>query len=234
MVSCSSRTTLATASRFVKSTDQSASEVAEADAHDAPLGLFGGTFDPPHAGHVAAAQAALGQLGLRRLVVMVAGDPWQKSTCRAVTAATHRLAMTKLAFSDVASVEVSELEVRRAGPTYTIDTVRELRDKSPSPAERPSFYLIVGARAARAIDTWHRASQLASLVTLAVVQPDRCAPKVPPRWKAVAVPMKPVDVSSSRLRAELVSGNRSDELLGLIGEKTLAYIDAHGLYGPNC
>ncbi len=233
MVSCGSRSTIATAQSLVNP-KREFSPVPPSGA----LGVFGGTFDPPHAGHVAAARAALSELGLARLLVTVAGDPWQKSSCRAVTAGAHRLAMAKLAFSDVDEVEVSDAELRRAGPTYTVDTVRELIDcstASGSPAasqpdgpER-AIYLVIGSHAASGVHTWHRAAELAEMVTLAVVQPAPTAPQVPAGWRAVAVPMPPVDVSSSRLRAELAAGRRA-EVRDLVPDETLAYVDAHGLY----
>lgn len=209
-----------------------------------PLGIFGGTFDPPHAGHIAAARAALRELGVGRLLVTVAGDPWQKSATRSVTAAEHRLAMTRAAFGDVVGVEVSDCEVRRGGPTYTIDTVRDLvgaahdaaSDAHPSTVYLGALYLVVGSHAAREVDTWHRATELADLVTLAVIHSAGDPPRVPSGWRAVGVPMVPVDVSSSRLRDALAGRHRGAPaadlpgLLRMLDNETLAYIDAHGLY----
>jgi len=90
------------------------------------IGLFGGTFDPPHLGHLAALRAAAATNRYDEIVVTVAGDPYQKSDTRTIRDAEERLALARAAFAEVPLVTVSDLEVRRTGPSYTIDTVREL------------------------------------------------------------------------------------------------------------
>ena len=93
------------------------------------VGLFGGSFDPPHVAHVALAEAALGQLGLDELRILPTGQAWHKS--RALTAAEHRLAMARLAFGHLPGAVVDDRELLRAGATYTIDTLRELAAEQP-------------------------------------------------------------------------------------------------------
>ncbi len=87
------------------------------------IGIFGGTFDPPHTGHAAAARAVLEQLDLDRLWLMVANDPWQKSPTRTITPAADRLAMTTAMAESIPGAAVSGLEIDRGGATYSIDTV---------------------------------------------------------------------------------------------------------------
>ena len=91
--------------------------------------MFGGAFDPPHLANHALAQAALAQFQLNQLLVMPTGQAWHKS--RDLTAPKHRLAMARLAFADVPQVQVDARETQRTGPTYTFDTLTELRHEHP-------------------------------------------------------------------------------------------------------
>src|SRR6202453_2602928 len=90
------------------------------------IGIFGGTFDPIHVGHLVAAVNARHDLGLDRVVLMVANVPWQKAGTRKVTPAEDRFEMVKAAVGGVAGVEASALEIERGGPSYTADTVSQL------------------------------------------------------------------------------------------------------------
>lgn len=193
------------------------------------LGIFGGTFDPPHVGHVAAAIGARDQLAIDLLHVVVAHDPWQKSARRSVTASHHRLAMARLAFGDIAGIEVSDIELTRGGPSYTIDTVTEL--------ERPGteVVLVMGPATAADLPTWHRAGELAQLVTIAVIQPTG-APRVHlDGWRATTVFMAPVDASATRVR-ELLEGTggpgTAASFDGLVPAAVMGYIADHKLYSP--
>ncbi|HEY5010669.1 MAG TPA: adenylyltransferase/cytidyltransferase family protein, partial [Acidimicrobiales bacterium] len=113
------------------------------------IGLFGGTFDPPHFGHVAALEAAAASGRFDLIEVTVAGDPYHKRLVGDVDSANVRLAMARAAFSDLDLVEVSDREIRRDGPSYTIDTVRELL------RECDAVDLIVGADLAEQLNSWH-------------------------------------------------------------------------------
>lgn len=156
-------------------------------------GLFGGTFDPPHLGHVAALEAAWATGWYGRIEVTVAGDPYEKSD-RTVTSAEARFAMAHAAFDGLRGVTVSDREIRRRGPTYTIDTVRELA------AGGETVELILGADAAVAIDRWRESDELATRASLAVVPRTGVTVSLGPRWRVRSVPMAEVDLSSTWLR----------------------------------
>lgn len=164
-------------------------------------GLFGGTFDPPHLGHVAAARAAIEALGLDELVVTVARDP-QRKGAPPLAAPELRDAMTRAAFEGVDRVVVSDLELRRAGPTYTIDTVESLLADRPGDA----LTLVLGADAAVALGSWHRADELARLVDVAIVPRPGTPLDAPEGFSVRIVPMAPVDLSSTTVRAALAAG----------------------------
>jgi nicotinate-nucleotide adenylyltransferase len=129
------------------------------------VGVLGGTFDPVHIAHLVAALGSRHALGLHRVLLVVAGDPWQKRST-VVASASDRLAMARAAIDGLDGLEVSDIEVERAGPTYTIDTLREL-----ATAERDLF-LIVGADVAARLDTWHEADAVRAAATLVVVSRD--------------------------------------------------------------
>ena len=138
------------------------------------LGILGGTFDPVHVAHLAAAAAARDQLDLARVLVVVAGDPWQKRG-RVGAPAEARFEMVAAAIDGVDRLEASRLEIDRPGPTYTIDTVEGLAQ-----APDRELFLIVGSDVAASLDTWHRADALRAAVTLAIVDREDVAPSIPP------------------------------------------------------
>lgn len=193
------------------------------------VGVFGGTFDPPHVAHVAVAAWTRWALGLDRVLFVVAGDPWQKTAVGAVTPATDRLALAAAACDGVEGVEVSDVEVRRGGPSYTVDTLVDLsRD-----ADR--LVLVLGADAVATLPTWHRHDELPALAELAVAgRPDLAAGAVEGAFDPVAagfvvhtVSMPRLDVSSTALRERLRSGAPVD---GLVPPAVLACAAARGLY----
>ncbi len=156
------------------------------------LGLFGGTFDPPHLGHVAALRAAARSGRFDRLVVTVAGDPYLKGPD--VLAADVRLAMAHAAFDELDLVEVSDLELRRSGPSYTVDTVRELLE------DAEAVDLIVGADLATQLDSWHGGEELRALVEVGIVPRPGSTIDALPHWRSYLIPMEPVDLSSTYVR----------------------------------
>jgi nicotinate-nucleotide adenylyltransferase len=158
------------------------------------IGLFGGTFDPPHFGHVAALRAAAASGRYDLIEVTVAGDPYQKRLEGNVRDATVRLAMATAAFGDLNLVEVSDREIRRDGPSFTIDTVRELLD------DCDAVDLIVGADLSRQLDRWQKADELRTLVRVGVVPRPGAASIAPDGWECYEIPMDPVDLSSSFIR----------------------------------
>jgi nicotinate-nucleotide adenylyltransferase len=187
-------------------------------------GLFGGTFDPPHAGHVAAVRATLASEHLDELVVAVAADPWQKRDAP-IAPGWARLEMARAAFEGIDAVTVSDLELRRGGPTYTIDTVEALLAATPG----DELVVVLGADAAAQLGTWHRAGDLAALVEIAVVPRPGSEPAVPEEFSAHEVPMGPVDLSSTAIRAALLRG---DDPHGLLPGAVVRLVLAHRLYSP--
>jgi nicotinate-nucleotide adenylyltransferase len=184
------------------------------------IGLFGGTFDPPHVGHVAALCAVSEALSLDRLLLVVANDPWQKSSNRAVTPAEDRFAMAQALAEGLPGVEASRMEIDRGGPSYTVATVEALRAEAAAAGRpAPQIYLVIGADLLADLGTWERADDLRGMVTLAVVSrpptttgtaPPRAAP---PGWRVEWVDGPLVDVSSSAVRDVLERGGPVDDLV---------------------
>ena len=183
-------------------------------------GLFGGTFDPPHFGHLTLVNAAIEQLDVPEILFVPAGDPWQKANTD-VTDARMRLAMTQLAAAEDARFAVSDVEVFRAGPSYTIDTVEELAQPCT---------LILGSDAAAAIPTWHRGDQLLTMVDIAVVERGNVGVadvEAALGISVTALDMPPVGISSTEIR-DAVRRGRSPRFL--VPDAVADYILANGLY----
>jgi nicotinate-nucleotide adenylyltransferase len=158
------------------------------------IGLFGGTFDPPHFGHVAALEAAAATGRFDLLEVTVAGDPYVKSAESMVRSADVRLAMARAAFDELPLVRVSDREIQRTGPSYTVDTVRELLK------EADEVDLIVGADLAEQLNGWHGVEELRTLVRVGIVPRPGASTVVPDGWDGYEIAMDPVDLSSSFIR----------------------------------
>ena len=126
------------------------------------IGLYGGAFDPPHTGHHALAACAIRQLQLDVLHVLPTGDAWHKT--RALSDATHRMAMAALNFADLPEVLIDDRELLRRGPSYTVDSLRELADQYPG----AGLFLLMGADQAACFDSWKDWQQIAQLAQLAV------------------------------------------------------------------
>jgi nicotinate-nucleotide adenylyltransferase len=186
------------------------------------LGLLGGTFDPPHLGHLAAARTVLTQLGLDHVDLLVANDPWQKTDERTVTSAGLRLQMAEALVAGEAGLGVDDREIRRGGPTYTADTLEELRRQQPE----TELFLIVGSDTAERITTWHRPEVVRSLSTLVIV--NRGEQKAPQHLDGdVHVFMEPVEASSTSIRERIA---RSEPIDHLTVDGVLNIIQANGLY----
>lgn len=158
------------------------------------LGLFGGTFDPPHNGHVAALSAAARTGRFDVIEVTVAGDPYRKSAVSQIHPAALRLAMAQAAFDHLDLVRVSDREISRPGPSYTIDTVRELLE------EVDRVDVLIGADLAPQLPTWYQADQLAQLVAVGIIPRPGTPLMVPEGWNCYEIAMTPVDLSSTFLR----------------------------------
>ncbi len=190
------------------------------------VGLFGGTFDPPHLGHLVTAVNVRYVLKLDLVVLMVANDPWQKHGTREVASALDRLAMVQAAIAGVDGLIAGDDEITRGGPSYTADTVAALRERYLG----AELFTIVGDDAAAKFGSWQRANEIAKLSTLVVV--DRPgSPLMPPSefdWHRVEVPR--LEVSSSDLRARFIDGR---PLEYLVSDAVLQVIAARNLYGSN-
>ncbi len=189
------------------------------------LGVFGGTFDPPHVGHLVVAVNVRHALALDRLLLVVAGEPWQKTGTRDLTPAADRLAMVRAAVGEVPGLEASDLEVRRRGPSYSADTLEQLAAEHPG----AELFLVLGSDAAAGLPTWERLEAVRRLATIVVVERPGAteAPPLPGfRWERVEAPR--LEVSSTDLRARVVEGRPLDYLLT---DATLDCIRARGVYG---
>lgn len=171
------------------------------------LGLFGGTFDPPHLGHVAALVAAWRTGDFDRLLVTVAGDPYRKSAERPIAPAEERWAMATAAFGDLDGVVISDVEIRREGPSYSIDTVRELLN------DGWMVELLVGADAAVSLDSWHEAHDLSRLVSVGIFPRDDTPVVLSDDWRVRFIDMEPVDLSSTWIRERQWSDDDVAKLL---------------------
>ena len=188
------------------------------------IGVFGGTFDPPHVGHLVTAVNVRHSLQLDRVLLVVANVPWQKEGSRSITPAQDRLAMVEAAVADVPGLEAGRLEIDLGGPSFTADTLRALAEREPS----AELFTIVGDDAAAGLATWERHGEVIARSRLVVVdrpgEPVRLADDVP--WIHVEVPR--LEVSSTDLRARFVDGRPLDYL---VTDPVLQVIADRGLYG---
>ena len=189
------------------------------------VGILGGTFDPPHFGHLAAAQCVRTQLGLDEVILMVANDPWQKSGDRDVTPAAIRLEMVRALVDDIDGLSVSDQEIVRGGKTYTVDTLEELLLVDPD----TQLFLIVGEDTAVRIPSWHRPEDLSRLSTLVVVNraAEPTAHTSAQGDTVVHVNMVPIDVSSTDIRRAVASG---ESIAFGTSDAVASIIAAHKLY----
>lgn len=189
------------------------------------IGVFGGTFDPPHIGHLSAAVEVGEALELDRVLFMVANRPWQKVGTRTITPAPLRYAMVRAAVEGIDGLEASDLEMRRGGDSYTVDTLVQLRDLHP----RADLFVVLGADAAALIPTWDRARDVWDLATVVAYERvgDVAVPDadLPPGIVRVRVPR--LEVSSTELRRRVASGRRIDVLCPAA---VVAIVESQGLY----
>lgn len=201
------------------------------------VGMFGGAFDPPHTAHRALAQAALEQLGLDVLHVMPTGQAWHKA--RTLSAAHHRIAMCEAAFGDLPRVRIDRRETGRHGPSYTADTLAELRAEYP----QATLYLVLGADQLLAFKSWVRWEEVLSLATLAVANRPTNIGAQALRGDAPLTDLSGVDlpfvplrmplqhISATALRAKLATEPADDPSLDLLVPDAVAsYISQNHLY----
>ena len=188
------------------------------------IGVFGGTFDPPHVGHLTIACQVIGVLNLDRLLLVVAGDPWQKSAVRSVTPAEHRFAMVQAAVERHPAVEVSRIEIERDGPSYMVETLDALTAMHPE----AEFFLIIGSDAVPGLSTWHDSTRLREQSTLVIVQrPDSQHTPPPEGWRHVMVDLGAEPVASSEVRQRVADGL---SIVGMVPDAVIDTIASLGLY----
>ncbi len=189
------------------------------------LGVMGGTFDPIHLGHLIIASEALHTFDLDRMVFMPTGHPWQK---QARSSPEDRYLMTVLGTAGNPRFAVSRMELDRVGPTYTADTMQQLRDFHGAQTE---LFFVAGADAVLKLGTWERIESLAALAEIVAVT----RPGFPleglvaePTWPRIQTMMTPgLDISSTDIRLRASQGRPIDYL---VPAEVVAYIREHGLY----
>lgn len=186
------------------------------------LGIFGGTFDPPHLGHLLAAVDATERLALDRLILVPAAQqPLKAGAVRA--AAADRLAMTRRLVEGDARFEVDTIEMERPGLSYTVDTLAAYAARYPS-AER---FFLAGDDVLRTFERWREPERVLRLATLVVLTRVDDGGPAPAPEGAVRVPTRRIDISSTEIRARVVEGR---SLRGFVPESVAAYIAERGLY----
>lgn len=196
------------------------------------LGILGGTFDPVHNGHLILADVAQNQLNLGVVLFIPAGQPWLK-TERIITPAEHRLQMLRLALADRADFRISEIEIKRSGPTYTIDTLTALKE---APYAEDELFFILGQDILMQLPKWHEAPDLVQLCYLVaaprpgVKKPDLKAleAEIPGITQRVMLMKEPqVGISASDIRERVARGL---SVRHLVPEPVNQYIKEQRLY----
>lgn len=187
------------------------------------IGLFGGTFDPPHVGHLVTAVNVRHTMALDLVILMVNSVPWQKEGSRPITPAEDRLAMVAAAVAAVDGLEPGRIEIDRGGPSYTADTLAALAAQHPD----AELFTVVGDDAAAGLLSWERWEEVVARSSLVVVDrpgaPVHLDPTIP--WQRVEVPR--LEVSSTDLRERFSDGRPLDYL---VTDEVLDVIDERGLY----
>lgn len=193
------------------------------------IGLFGGSFDPPHRAHEALAKEAIEQLKLDRLYIVPTGQAWHKS--RLLSDALHRIAMTQLAFQGCPQAIVDEMETSFAGPSFTVQTLSELQVRHPGAV----FYLLVGQDQAASFSQWHEWQRILQIAQLVVVARPMMSSEIAAafEWhnlyskRVMRMHMPLMDISSSELRASYACGHPESDLLS---PHVANYIQQNKLY----
>lgn len=198
------------------------------------LGIYGGTFSPVHFGHVRAARAFIRELTLDKLLVVPASVPPHKAA-DGILSASERMKLSKLAFGGMPCAEVSDIEIRREGKSYTFDTLSELKSKGYD-----ELYLLCGTDMMMTFDTWYRFCDIFALASVALaqryvtagVEREKIDEKIAyfkERYGAriVELKVKPTEISSTELRTMIARG---EDVSKFIPAKEYAYIKKKGLY----
>lgn len=187
------------------------------------IGMLGGTFDPPHLGHLIVADQVLHALSLTEIILVPANEPWQKVGTREITPADKRLAMTQAAVGNAAGLSVSGIELELGGPSYTSVTLDALSEQRPA----DEWLVIVGADAALGLDTWHNTERLREQATIVVVNRPGADFHPPTGWSWELVEIPSIGVSGTSLRRRVSQGN---SVRFLTPEPVIAQIEEWNLY----
>jgi nicotinate-nucleotide adenylyltransferase len=194
------------------------------------LGVFGGAFDPPHVAHVALARSALQQLALDELRIFPTGQAWHKA--QPLSAADHRLAMAKIAFEGLPRTVIDERELYRPGPTYTIDTLRELKAEYPGAA----LFLVMGEDQADSLTRWRDwQSIVATTVICVAARPlphpggGLAATGLPAEAEVRLLQLPPMTESATEVRERVAA---HEQISHLVPPGVARYIRLHDLYRP--
>lgn len=185
------------------------------------LGLLGGTFDPIHIAHLVLALAACEQRDLDAVVLVPANDPWQKSSV--VASPEQRLTMTQLAVGSQDKLLASGVDLRREGPSYAIDTIRDLTREYPE----AEFEFIVGSDALANLSTWKNYAELIQMVTFVAAERPGTPLQVPDGGKIAAISVPLLEVSSTDIRTRVQEGR---SIAFLVPEAVEQYIQDTDLY----
>lgn len=195
-------------------------------------GILGGTFDPPHNGHLEIGRVVLEELCLDRVIFMVAGSPQLKRN-PVITPAEQRMAMTELAVSDEEAFEASSLEVRRSGATYTAQTLAEIEKQGGG---RDELYFIIGMDNLTSLHRWHKPGEIIKKSILVVVpRPEEAGPdigqlenEIPGITRRLIMLNRPlITISASDIRRK---ASRGEDISCLVPQKVAEYIKQNHLY----
>ncbi len=188
------------------------------------IGLYGGCFNPVHEGHLSAARGASDALGLDRLIFIPSGNPPLKGDAGLANGA-HRLAMLTRAIADDDRMAVSSIEIDRAGPSFTVDTVRALRQSYPADAE---FFFLLGADCVARLPQWKGVEELHHMLRFVILpRAGENSPQSDERLTWLCLPK--VDASSTQIRAMVSAGDRPPA--SLLPSAVAEYIEAQQLFG---
>ncbi len=208
---------------------------APAQVRAGSLAVMGGTFDPIHVGHLAAAEEAREALGLERVLFMPAGVPPHKPD-RVITKAAHRLAMVELAIRDNPAFELSRIEIERSGPSYTVDTVELLVARARKLGREPDVTVILSSESFRGLPNWSEPERLLRQCRLAIVPRDGFPTPGRP-WveehfpgfeERVSFLESPrIKLSATEIRDRIIAGR---SIRYLVPDAVIRYIEDHALY----
>jgi nicotinate-nucleotide adenylyltransferase len=197
------------------------------------VGIYGGVFNPPHHGHLVAAQEAHSQLGLDVVLWVPVGDAPHRAI-EEDPGAEARLEMVELTIADDERFQVSRIELDREGPSYTVDTLRELRDRGPD----DELFLILGGDQAAALASWREPGEVLALATIAVFERATTSfnsigitlSRLPGADKLRLLQMPRIDISSTMVRRRAAAGK---PIRYLVPDKVAHFVGAQSLYGSS-